>query len=93
MCLLSVPFQSVVQLYVFDVTLSVSLALVCNSDIFSILTEQLVEISSSTGILLDPTYSLKAVRGMLGEMRDNPDRLKGKRTLFLHTGAKDRVAV
>ena len=39
-----------------------------------------------TGISLDPVYTLKGVRGMLGEMTTNPARFQGKRVLFIHTG-------
>ncbi len=37
------------------------------------------------GILLDPTYTGKAFRGMLAEIRKAPDRF-GKKILFLHSG-------
>ena len=47
---------------------------------------QLVDISRHTGIIVDHTYTLKAVRGMLEEMKTRPDRFKGRRALFLHTG-------
>ena len=47
---------------------------------------QLVDISGETGIVLDRVYTLKGVRGMLGEMRSNPSRFKGRRVMFLHTG-------
>ena len=45
-----------------------------------------MDIASTTGMFLDRNYTLKALRGMLGEMKDNPSRLKGKRVLFIHTG-------
>jgi len=48
--------------------------------------EQLIEIGQSTGVILDPVYTLKATRGMLQEMSENPSRFKGRRVLFLHTG-------
>lgn len=48
--------------------------------------EQLVEISQATGIVLDPVYTLKAVKGMLEQMTTNPDCFMGRRILFLHTG-------
>ena len=48
---------------------------------------QLLEISSQTGIILDPVYSLKGVRGMLTELKQNPKRFKGNRILYIHTGA------
>ena len=47
---------------------------------------QLVEISSQTGIVLDPVYTLKGVRGMLAELKKNPKRFKGNRILYIHTG-------
>ena len=52
-----------------------------------IFTEQLVNIAATTGIVLDPTYTLKGVQGLLGEMEKNPARFKGKRILHIHTGA------
>ena len=51
-----------------------------------IFSEMLIEITQSTGIVLDPCYTLKAARGMLHEMAKNPSCFKGKRVLFLHTG-------
>ena len=47
---------------------------------------QLVEISSCTGIVLDPVYTLKGVQGMLAELQKNPGRFKGNRILYIHTG-------
>ena len=51
---------------------------------FSIVT--LNGISSTTGIILDTTFTFKAVKGMLTEMEKNPNRFKGRRVLFIHTG-------
>ena len=48
--------------------------------------ELLVSIAQSTGIVLDPVYTLKAARGMIKEIDLNPSRFKGKKVLFLHTG-------
>ena len=48
---------------------------------------QLVEISSQTGIVLDPVYTLKGVRGMLTELKKDPKRFKGNRILYIHTGS------
>ena len=45
-----------------------------------------MEISSQTGIVLDPVYTLKGVRGMLTELKKNPNRFKGNRILYIHTG-------
>ena len=46
----------------------------------------LTDIAGRTGILLDPTYTLKAVRGMLIEIEANPRRFSGHNIMFLHTG-------
>lgn len=43
---------------------------------------------TQTGIALDPVYTLKGVRGMLGEMAANPSRFQGKRVLYIHTGER-----
>ncbi|XP_066914032.1 uncharacterized protein [Clytia hemisphaerica] len=48
--------------------------------------DTLVEICQTTGVLLDSVYTVKAVKGMVTEMNDNPKRFKGNRVLFLHTG-------
>ena len=48
--------------------------------------EQILEVFSTTGVPLDPVYTLKGVRGMLSELRNNPGRFAGKRILFIHTG-------
>lgn len=42
-------------------------------------------LAQAEGVLLDPTYSGKAFRGMLTEIKKNPDRF-GERILFLHSG-------
>ncbi|KAL5005385.1 hypothetical protein ScPMuIL_018841 [Solemya velum] len=46
----------------------------------------LAEVSSTTGIMVDPVYTGKAVRGLVQELNKNPHRFKGRRVLFLHTG-------
>ena len=51
-----------------------------------VIAENIMEISSTTGILLDPVYNIKAVRGMLTQMKNNPGRFKGCRILYIHTG-------
>uniref|UniRef100_A0A6P8H7S4 D-cysteine desulfhydrase 1, mitochondrial n=1 Tax=Actinia tenebrosa TaxID=6105 RepID=A0A6P8H7S4_ACTTE len=48
--------------------------------------EQVIQVACETGITLDPVYTLKSVRGMLAEMRNNPSRFKGKKVLYIHTG-------
>ncbi|XP_048249912.1 bifunctional D-cysteine desulfhydrase/1-aminocyclopropane-1-carboxylate deaminase, mitochondrial-like isoform X2 [Haliotis rufescens] len=46
----------------------------------------IVEVSSTTGVLVDPTYTGKAAWGVMQEMKNNPGRFKGRRVLFVHTG-------
>ena len=48
--------------------------------------EKIMEISLTTGVLVDPVYNIKAVRGLLSEMKNNPSRFKGRRILYIHTG-------
>ncbi|CAH3185433.1 unnamed protein product [Porites lobata] len=48
--------------------------------------ENIIQISRTTGILVDPVYNIKAIRGMLTEMTNNLGRFKGKRILYIHTG-------
>ena len=57
-------------------------------DLFYVLfdIEQLISISTSTGIILEPTYSMKTVKGILTELQSNPARFKGKRILYMFTG-------
>ena len=47
---------------------------------------ELLEIFTSTGVPLDPVYTLKGVRGMRAELTKNPERFAGKRVLYVHTG-------
>ena len=51
-----------------------------------IITDFVVSVGSSTGIMLDPVYTGKAARGLVKELQNNPDIFKGDRILFLHTG-------
>ena len=53
---------------------------------YSNFTEQLISIAATTGIVLDLSYTNKAVKGLLNELRVNPTRFKGKRILYIHTG-------
>ncbi|RMX47640.1 hypothetical protein pdam_00020625, partial [Pocillopora damicornis] len=39
--------------------------------------EDIVEISTTTGIMVDPVYNVKFIRRMLHEMNTNPGRFKG----------------
>lgn len=41
---------------------------------------------ATTSMSLDTTYTAKSVRGLVGEMKNNPNRFKGKNILFIHTG-------
>ena len=66
-----------------DISKTAAYNLMCLDDL---LTEQLITISTSTGIVLDHTYTMKAVKGLLGELHSNPGRFKGKRILYVHTG-------
>ena len=45
-----------------------------------------MKVCQESGILLDYSYTLKAVNGMLTEMKENPRRFKGNRVLYVHTG-------
>ena len=36
--------------------------------------------------MLDPVYTGKAVKGLVYDLNNNPDRFQGKRILNLHTG-------
>jgi D-cysteine desulfhydrase len=43
------------------------------------------KLARQEGVLLDPSYTGKAFRGMLAELQKSPDRF-GKKILFLHSG-------
>ena len=55
---------------------------------FNKTSENIIEISRTTGVLVDPVYNIKAIRGMLTEMKNNPGRFKGKRILYVHTSTR-----
>jgi len=44
-----------------------------------------LSLAREEGVLLDPSYTGKAFRGMLAELQKTPDRF-GKKILFLHSG-------
>ena len=48
--------------------------------------ELVIAVMSETGIAVDTTFTAKAVLGMLCEMKTRPDRFRGNRILFIHTG-------
>ncbi|CAK8697821.1 unnamed protein product [Clavelina lepadiformis] len=43
-------------------------------------------IAHDTGIICDPVYTGKALKGMLTELHNNKNRFQGSRILFIHTG-------
>ncbi|XP_013407843.1 putative D-cysteine desulfhydrase 1, mitochondrial [Lingula anatina] len=45
-----------------------------------------IQVGIDTGVIVDPTYTGKAVKFLVQEMNNHPDRFKGRRVLFLHTG-------
>ncbi|CAH3172523.1 unnamed protein product, partial [Porites lobata] len=51
----------------------------------------IIQISRTAGILVDPVYNIKAIRRMLTEMTNNLGRLKGRRILYIHTGVVFRL--
>eukprot|EP00271_Cylindrocystis_brebissonii_P000238 TRINITY_DN10294_c0_g1_i1.p1 TRINITY_DN10294_c0_g1~~TRINITY_DN10294_c0_g1_i1.p1 ORF type:complete len:519 (-),score=78.47 TRINITY_DN10294_c0_g1_i1:574-2130(-) len=44
------------------------------------------QVAEATGVILDPVYSGKAVKGLLRDMADNPGKWEGRTVLFVHTG-------
>ena len=44
------------------------------------------DVAGTTGVILDPVYTIKAFYGLCEEFRKNRDRFAGRRILFLHTG-------
>lgn len=47
-----------------------------------------MNMGATTGVVLDPTYTGKAVRGLVSELNKNPSRFKGNQILFIHTGKR-----
>ncbi|XP_065176486.1 uncharacterized protein LOC135806252 isoform X2 [Sycon ciliatum] len=45
-----------------------------------------LSVSRSTGVILDPVYTGKAAYGLQQMMLKQPERFKGRRVLFIHTG-------
>ena len=39
-----------------------------------------------TGLLLDPVYTGKAMMGLVQKIQERPERFRGDRILFIHTG-------
>ena len=48
-----------------------------------------MKLAGETGIMCDPVYTGKAVNGLLNELKTNPQRFKGNRILFIHTGTNN----
>ncbi|KAI4329947.1 hypothetical protein MLD38_028270 [Melastoma candidum] len=44
------------------------------------------EVATATGVILDPVYSGKAAYAMMKDMKESPNKWKGRRVLFVHTG-------
>lgn len=44
------------------------------------------KIAETTGVYCDPYYVGKSLQGLVNELHTNPDRFKGNRILFIHTG-------
>ena len=51
-----------------------------------LISDYIVEVARGTGIILDPVYTGKAVRGLVHELNNNPARFRGHRILYVHTG-------
>ncbi|KAI8490680.1 hypothetical protein Bbelb_314730 [Branchiostoma belcheri] len=45
-----------------------------------------VDVAMATGVILDPHYGGRAVRGLLQQLHTNRHRFKGNRLLYIHTG-------
>lgn len=48
----------------------------------------IVEVARTTGVVLDPVYSGKALFHLVRELRYNPDKFAGQSVLFVHTGGQ-----
>lgn len=44
------------------------------------------EVAETTGVVLDPVYSGKALVGLLKDMKERPEEWNGRKVLFIHTG-------
>ncbi|XP_078587160.1 uncharacterized protein LOC144868620 [Branchiostoma floridae x Branchiostoma japonicum] len=45
-----------------------------------------IDVAMETGVILDPHYGARAVRGLLRQVNTNRHRFKGNRLLYIHTG-------
>ncbi|DAZ99207.1 TPA: hypothetical protein N0F65_008240 [Lagenidium giganteum] len=48
--------------------------------------EFIVSVARSTGVLMDPVYSGKALFHLIKELNNSPEKFSGKSILFIHTG-------
>lgn len=48
--------------------------------------ELIIKVAQHTGVVVDPTYTGKALYGLIHEIKADPEKWKGKKVLFLHTG-------
>lgn len=55
-------------------------------DIFILHTEFICNVAISTGVVLDATYTGKAAYHLVKQLQENPERFKGRKILFVHTG-------
>lgn len=46
----------------------------------------ITDVVFNTGLSLDPTFTAKALLGMITEMKNHPTIFQGTRVLFIHTG-------
>ncbi|XP_077987823.1 uncharacterized protein LOC144442367 [Glandiceps talaboti] len=46
----------------------------------------ILEVGATTGVMVDPVYTGKAIKCLVHEMKTNPSRFQGRRSLFVHTG-------
>ena len=48
----------------------------------------ILSVTSETGVPIDPVFNVKSVKAMTTEMHLRPDRFKGSRVLYIHSGNK-----
>ena len=51
-----------------------------------IISDTILKVSQSTGVVLDPVYTGKAILALVKELNLRPQQFQGKRILFIHTG-------
>uniref|UniRef100_K3WQE0 Tryptophan synthase beta chain-like PALP domain-containing protein n=1 Tax=Globisporangium ultimum (strain ATCC 200006 / CBS 805.95 / DAOM BR144) TaxID=431595 RepID=K3WQE0_GLOUD len=50
--------------------------------------EFITNVARTTGVLMDPVYSGKALYHLIRELNENPSKFSGKTILFIHTGGQ-----